>query len=84
MQLASEAIYDKSGSVKGVQGFDASKAELSSWKTVKFDDDASLVTYVAKIPGFPTEYHSSVWVNRNGKWVALFHMGTEAASDEKK
>jgi hypothetical protein len=77
-EVEPEAVYDKAGSVKGVQGFDASKAELSDWKTVKFDDDASLVTYVAKIPGFPTAYHSSIWINRNGKWLGLFHMGTPA------
>jgi hypothetical protein len=83
MQVASDGIHDKASSVKGVQGFDASKAELSNWKTVKFDDDASLVTYVAKIQGM-TEYHSSIWVNRNGKWVGLFHMGTVAEPEEKK
>jgi hypothetical protein len=84
MEVEADGVYDKAGSVKGVQGFDASKSELSDWKTVKFDDDASLVTYVAKIPGFPTEYHSSIWVNRNGKWVGLFHMGTPAEPEEKK
>jgi len=84
MEMESDGVYDKAGSVKGVQGFDASKAELSNWKAVKFDDDASLVTYVAKIPGAPTTYHSSIWANRNGKWMGLFHMGTEAAPEEKK
>ena len=84
IEVESDGVHDKASSVKGVQGFDASKAELSNWKTVKFDDDASLITYVAKIPGFPTEYHSSIWVNRNGKWVGLFHMGTAAEPEEKK
>jgi hypothetical protein len=83
-EVEADGVYDKAGSIKGVQGFDASKAELSDWKTVKFDDDASLVTYVAKIPGFPTAYHSSIWINRNGKWVGLFHMGTPAEPQEKK
>jgi hypothetical protein len=84
MEVEPDGVFDKAGAVKGVQGFDASKAELSNWKTVKFDDDASLVTYVAKIPGFPTAYHSSIWVNRNGKWVGLFHMGTPEETPEKK
>ena len=83
-EIEAEGVYDKAGSLKGVQGFDASKAELSDWKTVKFDDDASLVTYVAKIPGFPTAYHSSIWINRNGKWLGYFHMGTPAQAEEKK
>ena len=85
VEIETAGVYDKAGSVKGVQTFDASKAELSDWKTLKFDDDASLVTYVAKVPGFPTAYHSSIWVNRNGKWQGLFHMGTPAeAPTEKK
>jgi len=84
MEVESDGVHDKASSVKGVQGFDASKAELSNWKTVKFDDDASLVTYVAKVPEFPTAYHSSIWVNRNGKWVGLFHMGTVSQPEEKK
>jgi len=84
MEIEPDGVYDKAGSIKGVQGFDASKAELSNWKTVKFNDNASLVTYVAKIPGFPTTYHSSIWVNKNGKWVGLFHMGTSETAPEKK
>ncbi|HEX3083461.1 MAG TPA: nuclear transport factor 2 family protein [Pyrinomonadaceae bacterium] len=84
VEVEADGVYDKAGSIKGVQGFDASKAELSNWKTVKFDDDASLVTYVAKIPGSPTAYHSSIWVNKNGKWVGLFHQGTPEEAPEKK
>jgi hypothetical protein len=84
MEVEAEGVYDKAGSVKEVQKFDASKAELSDWKTIKFDDDASVVTYVAKVPGFPTAYRSSIWGNRNGKWVGLFHMGTMSEPEEKK
>ena len=82
MEIEADGVYDKAGSVKGVQGMDFSKAELSNWKTVKFDDDASLVTYAVKMPGMKpdTEYHSTIWVNRGGKWQALFHMGTPAES----
>ncbi|HEV8139157.1 MAG TPA: nuclear transport factor 2 family protein [Pyrinomonadaceae bacterium] len=82
-EVEDDAVYDKAASVKSVQGFDASKAELSEWKTVKFDDDASLVTYKVKIGGMKppmadTGYHSSIWIKRDNKWVALFHMGTPA------
>jgi len=84
IEIETDGVYDKAGSVKGVQMFDASKAELSDWKTLKFDDDASLVTYVAKVPGFRTSYHSSIWVNRNGKWQGLFHMGTPAEPPAEK
>lgn len=84
MEIEADGVYDKAGSVKGVSGFDFSKAELSDWKTVKFDNDASLVTYKVKVPGMKpveTGYHSTIWVNRDGKWQALFHMGTPAATE---
>jgi len=78
IEVEETGVYDKAGSIKGVQAFDASKAELSDWKTVKFDDDASVVTYKVKIPGEKpdTGYHSTIWVKRDGKWRAFFHMGT--------
>jgi len=80
MEIESDGVYDKAGSLKGVQGFDASKAALSDWKAVKFDDDASVVTYKVTIPGDKpdTSYHSTIWVKRDGKWHAFFHMGTPA------
>ena len=75
-------VSDKAGSVKGVQAFDFSKSSLSDWKTVKIDDDAAIVTYVAHFPGQKpdTEYHTTVWANRNGKWSAVFHHGTPKAA----
>jgi len=86
VEIEADGVYDKAGSVKGVQGMDFSKTTLSDWKTVRFDDDASLVTYALKMPGMKpeTEYHSSIWVNRNGKWQGLFHMGTPATAPEEK
>jgi hypothetical protein len=86
VEVEADGVFDKAGSIKGVQGMDFSKVTLSDWKTVKFDDDASLVTYTVKIPGMKpdTEYHSTIWINRNGKWQALFHMGTPAMAPEEK
>jgi len=76
VEVEPDAVYDKAGSVKGVSMFDASKAELSDWKSVKIDNDASVVTYVVKLPGQPRQRHSSIWIERNGKWIALLHQGT--------
>lgn len=78
VEVEAEGVYDKAGTLKGVHMFDASKFELSDFKTVKFDSDASLVTYVAKPSGPKAvqERHSTIWVNRGGKWRALFHQGT--------
>lgn len=76
--LTPEAVYDKAATVKGVSQMDASKFELSDWKSSKLDDDASLVTYVVKAsaPVAAEERHSTIWVNRGGKWMALLHVGT--------
>lgn len=91
MEIEANGVYDKAGSVKGVSMFDFSKAQLSDWKTVKLDDDASIVTYTLMIPGMKPEkeFHSTVWASRDGKWRALFHQGTPAkeaapAKPEKK
>ena len=82
LEVEPNGIMDRAASVKGVQNFDFSKSSLSDWKTVKIDDDASIVTYVAHFPGQKpdTEYHSTVWANRNGKWSAVFHQGTPKAA----
>ena len=77
-EFESYAAMDKAASVKDAQNFDATQYDLGSWRSLKFDDDASLVTYVItpKRPNERKEYHSTIWVNRSAKWQALFHMGT--------
>ncbi|HEY6233273.1 MAG TPA: nuclear transport factor 2 family protein [Pyrinomonadaceae bacterium] len=79
IEVEPDKVYNKSESVEALRSFDATKGVLSDWKTVKIDDDASLVTYVAKVP-YPKapplgERHSTIWVNRDGKWLGLFHHG---------
>ena len=58
---------------------DFSKTQLSDWKTLKFDDDASagyLHGENARDEARDSEYHSTVWVKRGNKWQALLHQGT--------
>lgn len=75
VEIMPTGIYDKAASVKGVQGFDFSKTQLTDWKTVKFDNDAMLVTYTVTTPGAkpPSEHHSTIWASRDGKWAAVYH-----------
>jgi len=77
IEVEPDKVRDKAESVKDVSGFDAAKAEQSEFKTVKLDADAALVTYVSKMQGMPGlgERHSTIWVNRDGRWLALFHHG---------
>ncbi len=77
LEVEPGGFYDKAATVKGVSMFDASKAVLSDWQSVKINDKAALVTYTVKGPGFVSEgeRHSTIWANRDGKWAALFHHG---------
>ncbi len=86
LEVSSSGVNDKVGSVNGVQKIDLSSAALSNFKVVKLDGDASLVTYTVKVPGISpnTERASSIWVNRGGKWLAVFHQGTEVKPPAKK
>jgi hypothetical protein len=81
IEVEPAGVYDKAASAKGVTMFDASRTSLSDWKTAKLDTDATLVTYLITTPGMKPdkERHSTIWVNRNGKWMALFHQGTPVA-----
>jgi hypothetical protein len=80
LEVNSEGTFDKSGIVKGVQTFDASKAELSDFRALTIDPDAALVTYVVTVAGPQPEKerHTTIWTNRGGKWLAIFHQGTPA------
>ena len=87
IELETDGVYDRSASVKSVSNFDFSKFELSEWKSAKIDADAAFVTYLVTPPAAPNmgpERHSTVWVNRNGKWVALLHVGTPVAKPGPK
>ena len=77
IEVEPDNVYDKAGTVRGVRMFDASKAVLSDWKTVKLTDNASVVVYMVKNAGGSPggERHSTIWVNRSGKWLAIFHHG---------
>jgi hypothetical protein len=87
IEVEETGVYDKPGSVKGVSMLDASKATLSDFKAMKLDDDASLVTYLVKIPvkGVSPlgERHSTIWTNKDGKWLAAFHEGTSVTPPPK-
>ena len=77
VEVEPDNVYDKAGTVKGIRMFDASKAVLSDWKTLKLNDNASVVVYAVKNLSGPREgeRHSTIWGNRNGKWLGIFHHG---------
>lgn len=73
-------VYDKAGTLAGVKAVDFTKMTASDFKVTKFDADASLVTYTIKgtgPDGKPLEERAgTIWANRGGKWLAVFHHGT--------
>ncbi|HEV2799732.1 MAG TPA: nuclear transport factor 2 family protein [Pyrinomonadaceae bacterium] len=75
-------VFDRAGTLASLRGFDFSKTTTSDFKAVKFDDDATLVTYMVRgtrPDGKPFEHRAStIWVKRDGKWLAYFHHGTPA------
>jgi hypothetical protein len=80
IEVEPDGVFDKAGIVKGVSQIDFSKSVLSDFQTVKLDDDASLVVYMVKNTGFAPngERHATIWANRAGKWLAVFHHGGTA------
>jgi len=87
VELETDGFYDKTGSVKSVSMFDFSKFELSDWKNARIDSDAALVTYLVTPPAAPNmgpERHTTIWANRDGKWLALLHVGTPVAKPAPK
>lgn len=78
VEVEPHGVMDKAATLNGVRTFDASKAELSDFKTIKVNSNTELVTYLVTNPGPPVDKHfaTTIWVNRAGKWAALFHQGT--------
>jgi hypothetical protein len=58
--------------------------ELSDWKLTMVNSSTTLVTYKGKTDGtcaghaIPTVWCSTLYVNRGGKWLAIFHTETPA------
>ncbi len=77
VEVGPEGVSDKAKTLQGVRMFDASTAQLSDFKTIKVNATSELVTYLVTIPG-PVDDHlaTTIWVNRAGKWQAVFHQGT--------
>ncbi|MDT5120814.1 MAG: hypothetical protein QOC96_296 [Acidobacteriota bacterium] len=80
IEIESDGVYDKAGSIQTVSQFDFSKFTLSDFKTINLASDVALVTYLVKgsAPGFSPqgERHTTIWVKHNGNWQAEFHHGT--------
>jgi hypothetical protein len=83
LEVTSDGVYDKAGSIAGIKDFEPSEVALSDWKFLSIDKDAFVVTYSVNVKGkfkgkeIPKEAESgrasSAWVKRGGKWLAIYH-----------
>lgn len=81
VEVLSDGVHDKAGSVAGVKDFEPSEVTFSDWKYVPIDKDGVIIAYTVAMKGkykgkdFPLESHrsTSVWMRRNNKWLAVFH-----------
>lgn len=85
INIAPDGIYDKAGTVNDVKSFEPTEITFSDWKVLMLDKDAAVVTYSVKAKGTSngkpipdmTMRASSLWVNRGGKWLGLYHQESE-------
>ena len=81
IEVTGEGVFDKAGSIAAVKQFEPTELAFSDWKFMSIDKDAFVVTYTVNVKGkysgkeFPAETNrcSSAWVNRGGKWLAIYH-----------
>lgn len=80
LEVEPDKVYSKSESVSSISAQDfLASVTLGDFQTKKIDDDASIVIYSTKGTGPDkkpfNERHATVWANRGGKWLAVFHHG---------
>ena len=81
MEVTGEGILDKAASIASVKKFEPTEVVFSDWKFLSIDKDAFVVIYTANTKGkydgkefAPLSARaSSAWVNRGGKWLAIYH-----------
>lgn len=82
--VTNDGVHDKAATVKLITGFAPSNVVTSDWKFIPVGKTAGIVTFTVKanatmngeaLPAMHSR-ESSVWVNRGGKLVAVYHQDT--------
>lgn len=81
IEVLPEGVLDKAGTVENIKLFEPTETNFGNWKYLSIDKDAFVVIYDVTVKGkyagkdFPAEtaHASSAWVNRDGKWLAIYH-----------
>jgi len=88
VEVAADGVHDKAASIAAVKPFEPTEISFSDWKLLPNDKDAVVITYTVTSKGkykgkeYPSEpvRGSSAWVNRGGKWLAMFHQECAASA----
>ena len=86
IEIGNEGVYDKNGLLTFIKDLDVTDVEFSDWKSIPIDADATILTYSLNLKGthkgqpMPAGPYraTAAWVNRAGKWVALYYQETLA------
>jgi hypothetical protein len=81
IDVEASAVFDKNGIIQAVRSGDFSETTADNYRALDVGPEAKLVTYTSnfKVNGRPAQaQESTIWVNRGGKWLAVFHQATEA------
>jgi hypothetical protein len=88
LYVTGDGAHDKADTVKSVTGLVVSNVVTSDWKFIPVGKSAAVVTFTVKADATmngeklpPMHSHeSSVWVNRGGKLVAVYHQDVNAVA----
>lgn len=84
--VGSDGVMTKTQMLEDMKKYDLTEFTLSDFRMVKVDADLAVLTYTTTekssyagkpTPGKPA-HASSAWVNRGGKWLAVYHQESEA------
>lgn len=81
VEVTGEGVSDKAGTVAAVKDFEPREITFSDWKFLAIDKHAVVLTYTVDVKGklkgkefpFAKARGTSAWVNRDGKWLAMYH-----------
>jgi hypothetical protein len=84
IDVEADGVYTKAQILDSVRKAQyLANISTSDYRSIKLGSNASLASYRFKggPPNKPVEsYETTIWANRNGKWVAVFHQGTPAGA----
>ena len=88
IEVGGDGVFDKPGIVAYLKDLTITDVTFSNWKMLTIDKDAIILIYNATIKGTykkdaipPGPYRvGSAWVNRDGKWLALYYQETLAST----